>query len=220
MQASQPTAFDEMIGQSDSLRRVLDMAQRAAAADVTILIEGESGTGKEVLARAVHRLSARKDGPFIPVNCAAIPEGLLESELFGHERGAFTGAVRSKPGRFELAREGTLFLDEIGDMPPSMQVKILRPHPMLLRGRRGNHQEKSGIYPVSTGRQNSELTPFFPAIDKKLPRILEVIALDNSSQNPLSGNGRAIRRDDPIREQPVACLGRGDLQQQAVPGRL
>jgi transcriptional regulator with PAS, ATPase and Fis domain len=115
-----------MIGQSESLRRVLDVAQRAAAADVTILIEGESGTGKEVLARAVHRLSGRKDGPFIPVNCAAIPEGLLESELFGHERGAFTGAVRSKPGRFELARDGTLFLDEIGDMPASMQVKILR----------------------------------------------------------------------------------------------
>ncbi len=126
LQASQGTAFEEMIGQSESLRRVLDMSQRAAAADVTILIEGESGTGKEVLARAIHRLSTRKDGPFIPVNCAAIPEGLLESELFGHERGAFTGAVRSKPGRFELARDGTLFLDEIGDMPPSMQVKILR----------------------------------------------------------------------------------------------
>jgi DNA-binding NtrC family response regulator len=126
LQASQGTAFEDMIGESESLRRVLDMSRRAAAADVTILIEGESGTGKEVLARAVHRLSTRKDGPFIPVNCAAIPEGLLESELFGHERGAFTGAVRSKPGRFELAREGTLFLDEIGDMPPSMQVKILR----------------------------------------------------------------------------------------------
>ena len=126
LQASQGAAFDEMIGSSESLRRVLDMARRAAPADVTVLIEGESGTGKEVLARAIHRLSSRKDGPFIPVNCAAIPEGLLESELFGHERGAFTGAVRSKPGRFEMAREGTLFLDEIGDMPLSMQVKILR----------------------------------------------------------------------------------------------
>jgi two-component system, NtrC family, response regulator AtoC len=125
-EATQASAFDELIGQSESLRRVLDMAQRAAPADVTILIEGESGTGKEVLARAIHKLSARKDGPFIAVNCAAIPEGLLESELFGHERGAFTGAVRAKPGRFELAREGTLFLDEIGDMPLSMQVKILR----------------------------------------------------------------------------------------------
>src|SRR5262249_51756302 len=94
--------------------------------DLTVLIHGESGTGKEVMARAIHRLSVRKDGPFIPVNCAAIPEGLLESELFGHERGAFTGAIRARPGRFELAREGTLFLDEIGDMPLAMQAKILR----------------------------------------------------------------------------------------------
>jgi transcriptional regulator with PAS, ATPase and Fis domain len=102
------------------------MAHRAAPTDLTVLIQGESGTGKEVLARAIHRLSVRKDGPFIPVNCAAIPEGLLESELFGHERGAFTGAIRARPGRFELAREGTLFLDEIGDMPMPMQAKILR----------------------------------------------------------------------------------------------
>jgi transcriptional regulator with PAS, ATPase and Fis domain len=105
---------------------VLDMAQRAAPTDLTILIQGESGTGKEVLAQAIHRLSLRKDGPLIPVNAAAIPEGLLESELFGHERGAFTGAIRARPGRFELAHGGTLFLDEIGDMPLSMQVKILR----------------------------------------------------------------------------------------------
>jgi len=118
--------FEEVVGQSESLRRVLDVAQRAAPTDLTILIEGESGTGKEVLARAIHRLSARRDGPLIPVNAAAIPEGLLESELFGHERGAFTGAIRARPGRFELAKEGTLFLDEIGDMPSSMQVKILR----------------------------------------------------------------------------------------------
>jgi two-component system response regulator AtoC len=126
LRAGQGTGFEELIGRSEALRRVLDMAQRAAPTDLTVLIEGESGTGKEVLARAIHRLSARKDGPFIPVNCAAIPEGLLESELFGHERGAFTGAVRARPGRFELAREGTLFLDEIGDMPLPMQAKILR----------------------------------------------------------------------------------------------
>ncbi|HWM79350.1 MAG TPA: sigma 54-interacting transcriptional regulator, partial [Methylomirabilota bacterium] len=105
---------------------VIDMAQRAAPTDLTVLIHGESGTGKELMARAIHRLSSRKDGPFIPVNCAAIPEGLLESELFGHERGAFTGAIRARPGRFELAREGTIFLDEIGDMPLAMQAKILR----------------------------------------------------------------------------------------------
>ena len=118
--------FEELIGKSETLKRVIDMAQRAAPTDLTVLIHGESGTGKELMARAIHRLSARKDGPFIPVNCAAIPEGLLESELFGHERGAFTGAIRARPGRFELAREGTLFLDEIGDMPLPMQAKILR----------------------------------------------------------------------------------------------
>jgi two-component system, NtrC family, response regulator AtoC len=126
LRGGQGAGFEEVIGQSESLRRVLDVAQRAAPTDLTILVEGESGTGKEVLARAIHRLSSRRDGPLIPVNAAAIPEGLLESELFGHERGAFTGAIRARPGRFELAKEGTLFLDEIGDMPPSMQVKILR----------------------------------------------------------------------------------------------
>jgi two-component system, NtrC family, response regulator AtoC len=126
LRAGQPTGFEEFVGQSEALKPVLDVAQRAAPTDLTILIEGESGTGKEVLARAIHRLSARKDGPMIPVNAAAIPEGLLESELFGHERGAFTGAIRARPGRFELAKDGTLFLDEIGDMPLSMQVKILR----------------------------------------------------------------------------------------------
>jgi len=123
---SQPSGLEGLIGQSEALKRVVDMAHRAAPTDLTILVQGESGTGKEVLTRAIHRLSVRKDGPFVPVNCAAIPEGLLESELFGHERGAFTGAVRARPGRFELAKEGTLFLDEIGDMPLSMQAKILR----------------------------------------------------------------------------------------------
>ena len=126
LRAGQPTGFEEIIGQCEPLKRVLDMAQRAAPTDLTILIQGESGKGKEVLAQAIHRLSLRKDGPLIPVNAAAIPEGLLESELFGHERGAFTGAIRARPGRFELADGGTLFLDEIGDMPLSMQVKILR----------------------------------------------------------------------------------------------
>src|SRR5262249_5558569 len=100
--------------------------QRAAPTDLTVLIHGESGTGKEVMARAIHRLSARKDGPFIPVNCAAIRAGLLESALFGPERGAFTGAIRAGPGRFELAREGTLFLAELGAMPLAMQAKIIR----------------------------------------------------------------------------------------------
>jgi transcriptional regulator with GAF, ATPase, and Fis domain len=105
---------------------VLQQLHRAAATDATVLLEGESGTGKELFARALHAFSPRADGPFVAINCAAIPEGLLESELFGHEKGAFTGAVGRKPGRFEMAHRGTLFLDEIGDMPIGLQAKILR----------------------------------------------------------------------------------------------
>ncbi len=99
---------------------------KVAGRDVTVLILGESGTGKEIVARALHRASHRCDGPFVPLNCGAIPSELLESELFGHEKGAFTGALTSKPGRFEMANGGTLFLDEIGELPMSMQVKLLR----------------------------------------------------------------------------------------------
>ena len=99
---------------------------RAAATDTTVLLEGESGTGKELFARALHALSPRADGPFVAINCAAIPENLLETELFGHEKGAFTGAAARKPGKFELAHRGTLFLDEIGDLPLALQAKILR----------------------------------------------------------------------------------------------
>ena len=102
------------------------MLERVADTPTTVLITGESGTGKELVARALHEHSSRKDKPFIKVNCAAIPKELIESELFGYERGAFTGAVASKPGRFELANGGTLFLDEIGEIPVEMQVKLLR----------------------------------------------------------------------------------------------
>jgi len=126
LEASRATGFEELVGSSQAFVRALEAARRGAPTDLTVLIEGESGTGKELLAQAIHRRSARKDGPLVAVNCAAIPEGLLESELFGHERGAFTGAVRTRVGRFELARAGTLFLDEIGDMPLGMQAKILR----------------------------------------------------------------------------------------------
>jgi DNA-binding NtrC family response regulator len=115
-----------IVGEDPSLRRVLASLQRAAATDTTVLIEGESGTGKELFARTLHALSRRADEPFVAINCAAIPETLLESELFGHEKGAFTGAVARKPGKFELAHRGTLFLDEIGDLPLSLQAKILR----------------------------------------------------------------------------------------------
>ena len=115
-----------IIGEDPGLRHVLQQLHRAAATDATVLLEGESGTGKELFARALHAFSPRADGPFVAINCAAIPEGLLESELFGHEKGAFTGAVGRKPGRFEMAHRGTLFLDEIGDMPLGLQAKILR----------------------------------------------------------------------------------------------
>jgi DNA-binding NtrC family response regulator len=116
----------EIVGQSAALRRVLDVATQAAPSTATVLILGESGTGKELIARSIHHKSARAKGPFVAVNCAAIPESILEAELFGHERGAFTGAVAKREGRFARARGGTLFLDEIGELSPAVQVKILR----------------------------------------------------------------------------------------------
>jgi formate hydrogenlyase transcriptional activator len=118
--------FEEIVGESAALKKVLEEAQTVATSNATVLILGETGTGKELIARAVHRLSQRKDRSFIKVNCAAIPTGLLESELFGHEKGAFTGAVSQKIGRMELADQGTLFLDEVGEIPLDIQPKLLR----------------------------------------------------------------------------------------------
>jgi DNA-binding NtrC family response regulator len=115
-----------IIGEDAKLRQVIQQLHRAAGTDTTVLLEGESGTGKELFARGVHALSPRADGPFVAINCAAIPDTLLETELFGHEKGAFTGAAARKPGRFELAHRGTLFLDEIGELPLALQAKILR----------------------------------------------------------------------------------------------
>src|SRR4030081_3713525 len=118
--------FEEIIGDSPAIRRALAQVELVAPAGTTVLILGETGTGKEVIARAVHNLSPRKERTFVKVNCAAIPSGLLEAELFGHERGAFTGAINQKIGRFELAYRGTLFLDEVGDLPLELQPKLLR----------------------------------------------------------------------------------------------
>ena len=115
-----------MVGDSSALKRVMEQVRMVAPTDSTVLIEGETGTGKELIARAVHRISSRRQGPFVTLNCAAIPASLLESELFGHERGAFTGAVTPRMGRFEMAHGGTLFLDEIGEMAPELQSKLLR----------------------------------------------------------------------------------------------
>jgi formate hydrogenlyase transcriptional activator len=118
--------FEEIVGESPSWKRVLHDVERVAPTDSTVLIQGESGTGKELIARAIHNLSTRQERTFVKVNCAAIPTGLLESELFGHEKGAFTGAISQKIGRFALADKGTLFLDEIGDIPLELQPKLLR----------------------------------------------------------------------------------------------
>ena len=118
--------FEDIVGESTGLRQVLKEIETVAPTDATVLIQGETGTGKELLARAIHRLSPRSERTFIKLNCAAIPAGLLESELFGHEKGAFTGAIARKMGRLELAHEGTLFLDEVGEMPLDLQPKLLR----------------------------------------------------------------------------------------------
>ncbi len=126
-------------GGSDAIRHVISLIRQVAVYDSTVLVLGESGTGKEVAARAVHDLSPRRNRPFVAVNCGAIPAELLESELFGHEKGSFTGAIAARKGRFEIAEGGTLFLDEIGDMSPSMQVKLLRVLQERVFERVGNH---------------------------------------------------------------------------------
>jgi DNA-binding NtrC family response regulator len=123
---SERFSFASMIAGSRAMRAVTDTVSRVAASETTVLLEGESGTGKELLAKAIHVNSSRSRGPFVTVNCAAIPENLLESELFGHRRGAFTGAIADKPGKFEAANRGTIFLDEVGELPLLLQVKILR----------------------------------------------------------------------------------------------
>jgi formate hydrogenlyase transcriptional activator len=125
-QDSNPRRFEQIIGSSPALESVLEQVERVAPTDSTVLVQGETGTGKELIARAIHNLSTRCGRSFIKLNCAAIPFDLLESELFGHEKGAFTGAIAQKIGRFELADKGTLFLDEVGDIPLALQPKLLR----------------------------------------------------------------------------------------------
>ena len=118
--------FDEIIGKSNSINKVLEMVKNVSPTTATVLITGESGTGKELIARAIHKNSLRKNGPFVVVNCVAFSSNLLESELFGHEKGSFTGAIVKRIGRFEMANGGTIFLDEIGEIDPTIQTKLLR----------------------------------------------------------------------------------------------
>src|SRR6266852_2684637 len=125
-QVSYERAFEQVIADSAAVVSVLEQIKRVAPTDANVLIEGETGTGKELIARAVHNLSSRRGHSFVRLNCAAIPLDLMESELFGHEQGAFTGAISQRIGRFELADKGTLFMDEVGDIPPALQPKLLR----------------------------------------------------------------------------------------------
>jgi len=146
-----------MVGKSPTMKKILDLAEQVASTDASVLIEGESGTGKELIASLIHYNSRRADAPFIKINCAAFAEGVLESELFGHERGAFTGAVAARKGRFEMADGGTLFLDEIGDLPVSAQVKLLR----FLQERTfervgGNKTHKVDVRVISATHRNLE----------------------------------------------------------------
>ncbi len=154
---AQSHSFGNLIGKSPRMQQVFRLAQQVASTDATALLLGETGTGKELLARAIHFNSPRRHGPFVAVNCAAIAETLLESELFGHERGAFTGAIRQKPGRFEMAEKGTLFLDEVGDIPMATQIKLLR----VLQEREfervgGNETIRCDIRLISATNQNLE----------------------------------------------------------------
>lgn len=138
-------SYDKLIGKSKKMREVFALINQASQSNITVLIQGETGTGKELIAKALHYNSRRKNGPFIPVNCAAIPETLIESELFGHEKGAFTGAIARKIGRFEQANGGTILLDEIGEMQPSLQVRLLR----VLQEREIQRVGGTGVIPIN-----------------------------------------------------------------------
>jgi DNA-binding NtrC family response regulator len=147
----------DLVGSAEAMRHVFDTIRRIAPSNTTVVIRGESGTGKELVARAIHMKSGRRSGPFISVNCAALPEGLMEAELFGYEKGAFTGAASTKEGRIELANHGTLFLDEIGTLPPSLQSKLLRvleEHALVRLG--GKKQIKVDFRLVSATNENLE----------------------------------------------------------------
>src|SRR5580698_1989952 len=164
-----PSGFEGIIGRSSGLRHVLQMVETVACGDSTVLLLGETGTGKELVARAIHRHSPRRDRPFVKLNCAAIPTGLLESELFGHERGSFTGAIAQQIGRLELADQGSLFLDEVRDIPFEIQPKLLRALREREFERLGSNRTKKVAFPrtgeiaisVNFTKSTGSFPPFF-----------------------------------------------------------
>ena len=198
--------FDEIVGRSPALKKVLTRVEKVAPADSSVLINGETGTGKELIARAIHDLSQRKDRPLIKVNCAALPIGLIESELFGHEKGAFTGALTKKTGRFELAHQGTIFLDEIGDLPPEIQVKLLR----ILTGA---GIRKSGWHPDHQGGRTCDRCDepgFRKGSFRELFQVGLVLSPECFSDSPaiFTGEGRRRSPAGPVLCEP-ACVQDG-----------
>src|ERR1700733_4537911 len=179
-------------GTSFAIRDVIALIRQVAEHDSTVLILGESGTGKEVAARAVHDLSPRRQRPFVAVNCGAIPAELLESELFGHEKGAFTGAVATRKGRFEMAEGGTLFLDEIGDMSPTMQVKLLRVLQERVFERAGNHVQVRRNVRITAATQYPRMNVF--PLEMPAPRSgiedLPLLVRDFIAHNMAEGRGQ------------------------------
>lgn len=205
-----------LVGQTPAMRQLRAEIEQVAPSDATVLILGESGTGKEVVARMIHRLSSRAGKPFVPVNCGAIPADLLESELFGHEKGAFTGAISARAGRFELAEGGTLFLDEIGDMPLPMQVKILR----VLQERTfervgGRHTMTADVRIVAATHRDLEVRIQEGSFRQDLYYRLNVFPLETQPLRALSGDIpdiiRALTQRFSLAGRPVAQLSDGAL---------
>ncbi|MEP0177523.1 MAG: sigma-54 dependent transcriptional regulator [Paraglaciecola sp.] len=194
-----PRLFRSLVGKSDHIRNVRHLIEQVAPKEANVLILGESGTGKEVIARNVHFMSNRKEGIFIPVNCGAIPGELLESELFGHEKGAFTGAIGTRKGRFEMAEGGTLFLDEIGDMPLQMQVKLLR----VLQERTyervgGNKPIKCDVRVIAATHRNLEVMIEDGSFREDLYYRLNVFPIDSPAL-------RERKEDIPLLLQELVC---------------
>jgi DNA-binding NtrC family response regulator len=216
----QETAFEGFIFKSDQMMQVITLVKKVSVGDVNILISGESGTGKELIARAIHNLSKRRINPFIPVNCGALPENLFESELFGHERGAFTGAVKTKPGLLEFANSGTFFFDEIGELSLQLQVKLLRMLEDRQIRRVGGHKEididirviaatnKDLAEHVKDGKFREDLYYRMNTIQIQVPplreRIDDIPPLANHFLNELSAkNNRPVQRFSSEAEQAL-----------------